>query len=187
MYAMPRELIDMIIMYLPITKVIKLNDRLALIKYNTELDKYEELYRESIINGDLVTVKWLYANDFNNIKILFALMLAAKNGHIEVFKFLYSQHDIACDFVIDARNPSENLGIWAFARTTSTDLMLMPDCTSRAWSEAVKNKHFEIVDWINANGQISCRARRYSNEIVQRVLKKRDFQRCTEFKFRIHD
>jgi hypothetical protein len=183
----PQELVEQILLYLSLEKLISLNNRLALIKYYILEKRYENLYKESIKNGDLEVVKWFHSNELTNIGIKWALSLAASNGKFEVVKFLHSQHDIACDFVILVRNPLTPITILSMIHTQPQDLYLMPDCCGNAISAAIKNGHRDIANWLEANRQISCVDKKYDSEIVKKVLMRRqDIEKNTkEIKYRI--
>ncbi|MGL5936503.1 MAG: hypothetical protein ACRCZI_12895 [Cetobacterium sp.] len=170
---LPIELHDEIVRFLPPKIQIKW--------FHSYVDNnlsMEEIYRNAIINDDIKLITLLFKYNVNYIFIRDALELAANNGHIEIVKFLYSQHGIICDYVIDVRY-SSTIASWfpLDLRTTMQDLMLMIDCESNTCAAARKNGHLDIVDWIKSNKQTPCRDRSYSNEIIQKVLEKRDLKK----------
>jgi hypothetical protein len=176
---LPQELVEKIICYLRFEKLLKLNKRLALVKYNSNKKLYmnicKDIYFDAIINDELEVVKWMYTNNLSNLNIRLSLAAAASKGSFEVVKFLYTQHDIVCDYIIDARSkrvssPKPPSSIYNLLAIDPNDLLLIPTCTLNTFLNARKNNHKNIVDWLEANEQISCCNKQYDDEIVKKVL-----------------
>jgi ankyrin repeat protein len=143
---LPPELIEKIIIYTDLrTAIISKNLHCILYIYKPHI----HTWKWACLNNQLEVVKWLYENEISG-RDHYAIDLAAKNGHLDIVKYLHTHKSK----IVYTPHHYDNYNFSYYKKFIEPQLTeIINGCSVNAMDWAAQNGHLDVIKYLYSIGK----------------------------------